>query len=179
MVRTAQSRLATARKTLTVEAFTPARTAISTADRSTRHDEHARKPKSSNKNQVRYAALVDEACAPAGQSPVRPYWRMLERGPLVTEPLSDSEQRVLGLEYQEVAGETVQIALRGMPTRTFTVHASRAADGRCASWVGATIAGVPARVASVFVQQKLFGVDYVLLSGVSEAGAVVRERIVP
>jgi hypothetical protein len=55
----------------------------------------------------------------------------------------------------------------------------RAADGRCASWVGATIAGVPAHVASVFVQQKLFGVDYVLLSGVSEAGAVVRERVVP
>jgi hypothetical protein len=135
--------------------------------------------KSSNKNQVHYAALVDEACAPAGQSPVRPYWRMLERGPLVTEPLSDSEQRVLGLEYQEVAGETIQIALRGMAARTFTVHTSRAADGRCASWVGATIAGVPARVASVFVQQKLFGVDYVLLSGVSEAGAVVRERVAP
>jgi hypothetical protein len=135
--------------------------------------------KSSNKNQVHYAALVDEACAPAGQSPVRPYWRMLERGPLVTEPLSDSEQRVLGLEYQEVAGETIQIALRGMPARTFTVHTSRAADGRCASWVGATIAGVPARVASVFVQQKLFGVDYVLLSGVSEAGAAVRERVAP
>jgi hypothetical protein len=104
---------------------------------------------------------------------------MLERGPLVTEPLSDSEQRVLGLEYQEVAGETIQIALRGMPTRTFTVHTLHAADGRCASWVGATIAGVPAHVASVFVQQKLFGVDYVLLSGVSEAGAVVRERVVP
>ena len=135
--------------------------------------------KSSNKNQVHYAALVDEACVPAGQSPVRPYWRMLERGPLVTEPLSDSEQRVLGLEYQEVAADTVQIALRGMPTRTFTVHTSRAADGRCASWVGATIAGVPARVASVYVQQKLFGVDYVLLSGLSEAGAVVRERVVP
>lgn len=135
--------------------------------------------KSSNRNQVHYAALVDEACAPAGQSPVHPYWLMRERGPLVTEALSDREQRVLGLEYQEVAGETVQFALRGMPARTFTVHTSRAADGRCAAWVGAAIAGAPARVASVFVQQKMFGVDYVLLSGVSETGAVVRERVVP
>jgi hypothetical protein len=104
---------------------------------------------------------------------------MLERGPNVTEPLSERELRVLGLERQEVAGDTVQMALRGMPSRTFTVHTGRAADGRCSSWVGATIAGVPARVASVYVQQKLFGVDYVLVSGVTESGTVVRERVTP
>jgi hypothetical protein len=135
--------------------------------------------KSSNKNQVHYAARVDDTCAPAGKSPVRPYWLMLERGPGVIEPLSEGEQRVLGLEHQEVTPESVQFALRGMPARTFTVHTSRAADGRCASWIEATIDGVPARVASVFVQQKLFGVDYVLLSGVSEAGATVCERVRP
>ncbi len=159
-----------------------AQAATSRADPATQRSELASVlviAKSSNKNQVHYAALVDDTCAPAGQSPVRPYWLMLERGLGVVEPLSDGEQRVLGLEHQEVTAESIQFALRGMPTRTFTVHTSRAADGRCASWVGATIAGVPARVASVFVQQKLFGVDYVLLSGISEAGATVREQVRP
>jgi hypothetical protein len=43
--------------------------------------------------------------------------------------------------------------------------------------VGTTIAGVPARVGGVFVRQKLLGVDYVLLTGWSEDGKAVRERI--
>jgi hypothetical protein len=135
--------------------------------------------KSSNRNQVHYAALVDEACAPAGPSPVRPYWRMLERGPLATEPLRDGEQHLLGLEREEVAGDAVQFALRGMPARTFTVHTWRASDGRCASSVMTTIAGASARVDSVFVQQKLFGVDYVLLTGWTNDGTLVRERVSP
>jgi hypothetical protein len=159
-----------------------ARAATSGVDPATQHSELPSVlviTKSSNKNQVHYAALLDDACAPAGRSPVRPYWLMLERGPQVIEPLSDGEQHVLGLEHQEVTAESIQFALRGMPSRTFTVHTSRGADGRCASWVGATIAGEPARVASVFVQQKLFGVDYVLLSGVSEAGASAREQVRP
>jgi hypothetical protein len=133
--------------------------------------------KSSNRNQVHYAALVDDACMPAGPSPVRPYWRMIERGPLATEPLLDSEQRVLGLERQAVVGDSIQLALRGIPTRTITVRVSRAPDGRCSASAETTIAGVPARVASVHVQQKLLGVDYVLLTGWSQDGAVVRERV--
>ena len=119
--------------------------------------------KSSNKNQLHYAAQVDDACVPVGEAPVRPYWRMLERGPNETR--------------QEVSGNTVQIALRAMPARTFTVHTQRAKDDRCSSWVGTTIAGVPARVGGVFVRQKLLGVDYVLLTGWSEDGKAVRERI--
>jgi hypothetical protein len=135
--------------------------------------------KSSNKNEVHYAARVDEACAPAGPSPVRPYWLMLERGPLVTEPLSDSEQRVLGIEHQDVAGDRVEIALRGMPARAIVVRTWRAADGRCASMAETTIAGVRARLASVYVQQTLFGVDYVVFTGWTDDGATVRERVSP
>jgi hypothetical protein len=41
-----------------------------------------------------------------------------------------------------------------------------------------TIAGVTAKVAQVHVQQKLFGVDYVLLTGWSN-GALVSERLSP
>jgi hypothetical protein len=133
--------------------------------------------KSSNKNQVHYAALVSDECVPVPQAPLRPYWRMLERGPVATEPLLDSEQRWLGLERQDVASDTIQMSLRAMPSRTFAVHVARAADGRCSSWVGTTVAGVPVRVANIYVQQKLFGVDYVLLSGWSEEGTLVQERV--
>jgi hypothetical protein len=134
--------------------------------------------KSSNKNQVHYAARVDDSCTPVGPSPVRAYWLMLEHGPHATEPLLDREKKMLGLERQEVSGNTVQFALRAMPGRTFVVHTSWV-DNQCSSWVGTTIAGVAARVTSVYVQQKLFGVAYVLLSGASEDGAAVRERVSP
>ena len=73
--------------------------------------------------------------------------------------------------------DATRFALRAMPARLFTLHTGRAADGSCSSWIGTTIAGVPARVAEVYAQQKLFGVDYVLLSGWSEDGTLVRERI--
>jgi hypothetical protein len=135
--------------------------------------------KSSNRNQVNYSLLVDDACAPAGHAPVRPYWRMLERGPLVTEPLSDSEQRVLGVERQEVAGSRVQIALRGMPDRPIVIETQRTPEGRCSASAEMTIAGVQARVASVFVQQRFLGIGYVLLTGWSQDGKTVSERLSP
>ena len=134
--------------------------------------------KSSNRNQVAYAETVDESCAPVGPSPVRPYWRMLEKGPGATEGLTSQEERALGLQRQQIAGDTVQVALRAMPDRQFGIHVARAADGRCSSYVTTTIAGVPARLEGIFVQQKLFGsVDYVQLTGTAEGGSVVRERV--
>lgn len=133
--------------------------------------------KSSNRNQVNYSVLVDDACAPAGSAPVRPYWRMLERGPAATEPLSGSEERMLGVERQDVAGNRVQIALRGMPGRTITIDTQRTPEGRCAATAEMTISGVLAKVASVYVKQKFLGIDYVLLTGQSEDGTTVRERL--
>ncbi len=135
--------------------------------------------KSSNRNEVHYAVRVDETCAPGGPRPVSPYWRMLERGPDVTESLSNSEQRVLGIERQDVTATGIRLVLRGLPGRTLTIHTLRGPDGRCTSSVDTTVAGITARVASVYVKQKLFGVDYVLLTGVSQEGAVVQERVVP
>jgi uncharacterized protein DUF4833 len=135
--------------------------------------------KSSNKNQVHYAVQVDESCAPTGGQPVSPYWLMLERGPDVTEPLSGSEERVLGVERQEVASDGIHVTLRAFPAKPLTIHTWRTDGGRCTSAVDMTVAGVTARVASVFVKQKLFGVAYVLLTGVSANGAVVQERVVP
>lgn len=133
--------------------------------------------KSSNKNEVHYAAYVDEKCAPAGATPVHPYWLMLESGPGVTEPLSSRELRILGVASQDVAGDAIRFVVSGMPSRTFIAHTGRGADGACTSWVETTIAGSEARLLGVYVKQKLFGVDYVLLTGRTPEGKPVQERL--
>ncbi len=135
--------------------------------------------KSSNRNEVHYAAYVDEKCAPVTSAPVHPYWLMLERGPGVVEPLSSSEARVLGVANQEVSGDAIRFNVSGMPSKTFVAHTGRAPDGTCASWVDTTIAGARARLLSVFVKQRLLGVDYVLLTGSTPDGKPVQERISP
>jgi Domain of unknown function (DUF4833) len=134
--------------------------------------------KSSNKNQVNYAVQVNEACVPAGRTPVHPYWRMLERGADATEPLVDSELRAFGIERQSVDGAGgVKVVLRGFPARAITIRTWLAPDGRCASSASMTIDGSPARVTTVYVRQKLFGVDYVEVTGATSSGELVRERL--
>jgi hypothetical protein len=136
--------------------------------------------KSSNRNEVQYSVQVDEACAPTGNAPVRPYWRMLELGPGATAPLTDAELSVLGVDSQEVDGNRVQVTLKGFPGRRIAIETQRDVGGGCASSVQTTIAGVPAVVTAVHVKQRLFGlVDYVLLTGLSRDGKLVSERISP
>jgi hypothetical protein len=135
--------------------------------------------RSSNKNEVTYAVRVDDACAPTGANPVRVYWRMLERGRDVVEPLRADEERAFGIGRQQSDAAGVHLTLRGLPARAITIRTARAPGGTCSASVLTTIAGVPARVASVQVHETLFGVGYVQLTGWSEAGAVVRERLSP
>jgi hypothetical protein len=133
--------------------------------------------KSSNKNQVHYSVQVDDACAPTGAAPVHPYWRMLEKSPDATEPLGGMEQRAFGIARQDVEGDNVRISLRALPARPITIHTVRGNDGRCTSSASVTINGAPARIDNVYVKLKLFGVDYVQLTGIAEDGRVVRERL--
>jgi hypothetical protein len=133
--------------------------------------------KSSNRNQVNYAVQVDEACVPSGTAPVHPYWRMLERSADATEPLVDAELRVLGVQRQNINATGVNVVLRGMPGRSITIRTWRGPDGQCASSANMTIAGVAARITNVFVRQKLFGVDYVEVTGSTPNGELVRERL--
>jgi Domain of unknown function (DUF4833) len=133
--------------------------------------------KSSNRNEVHYAVAVDPTCAPSGPQPVLPYWLMLERGPDITEPLSDREQRYLGISTQNVTPRGIELTLRAVPGRVLTIRTWSEPGGRCSSSVDMTIAGTPTRLVGVFAQQKLFGVAYVLLTGVTAEGATVRERI--
>jgi hypothetical protein len=133
--------------------------------------------KSSNRNQVNYAVQVDEACMPSGPAPVHPYWRMLERSANATEPLVEGELRAFGVQRQNIDGGGVNVVLRGMPARSITIRTWRGPDGKCASSASMTIAGIAARVTNVFVRQKLFGVDYVEVTGSTPRGELVRERL--
>ncbi len=133
--------------------------------------------KSSNKNQVHYAVEVNDVCAPIGSAPVRPYWRMLERGPNATEPLLDREQRAYGIASQRAEGSIVHMVLRALPSRPITIQTARAADGTCTATTTVDISNVMARLHDIYVKQSLFGVDYLLLTGWADSGAVIREKL--
>ncbi len=132
--------------------------------------------KSSNKNQVNYSVAVDDACTPSGASPVHAYWRMLEKGPDATEGLSGGEERAFGIERQNVDRDSVRVTLRALPARPITIHTARG-SGQCVATASTTINGVSARISSVFVKIKLFGVDYVQLTGVADDGSIVKEKL--
>jgi len=136
--------------------------------------------KSENKNQVHYAVRVDDRCELASPSPVYAYWRMLERGPSVTEPLLSREEAAYGIARQQVAGDTVTVWLRALPQRPITVRVARGPDGACTTTAETTIAGHAARLFNVHVSLGFLRVDHLLLTGWEEPdGRVVRERINP
>ncbi len=132
--------------------------------------------KTQNRNQVHYAVKVDGACRPVNPTPVRPYWRMLEKGSQATEPLLDREQPAFGIDRQAVDGATVRVVLRALPSRPVLIQTWRSPEGRCVSLATTTIAGVRARLYNVHVVLRMFGVDYLLMTGYRDDGSVVRER---
>jgi hypothetical protein len=140
--------------------------------------------KSENKNQVHYGIHLDAGCAPASDAPVFAYWRMLERGPLVTEPLLSRETAAYGLASQSVqrtgSGGRVVVILSALPRRPIVVESAVATDG-CAAGAHTAIGGVPASLGSVYLQLRWpFGVDYLMLAGRSSAdGRLLHERIAP
>jgi hypothetical protein len=137
--------------------------------------------KTQNRNQVHYAVAVDAACRPKGAAPVRAYWRMLERGPDATAPLLDREQPAYGIARQDVEGDSVRIVLRALPARPIQIQTGQAPDGTCRSVAYITISGTRARLFNVHVACGWLcsRVVYLLLTGWTDAGAVVRERVEP
>jgi Domain of unknown function (DUF4833) len=133
--------------------------------------------KSSNKNEVHYAVEVDDACVPAGASPVHPYWRMFEKSADATETLGAHEERAYGIARQEVDGSAVRIVLRSLRQRPITIRTWRGDQGMCMSEANATIGGSAARLDGIYVKLKFLGVDYVELSGMTPSGVKVRERL--
>jgi hypothetical protein len=135
--------------------------------------------KSDNRNELHYGVLMNQACAPAVSDAIRPYWLMRERGPHVTETLSNRERDRLGVTHQDVDGQQIRFFLAGMPARAFVAHVARDTTGSCTSWVDTTVAGLPARVVGVHAKLRFFGIDYVQITGRTPDGKLVQERISP
>lgn len=139
--------------------------------------------KSENRNQVHYGVHLDGACAPVGPSPVFAYWRMLEQGPLATEPLLKREVGAYGVAEQQVIergaeGGRVTLRLHALPARPITIE-TRAHGSGCEATATTVIGGAPASLRSVYAQLRWpFGVDHLVLSGNLLAdGRAVEERI--
>ena len=102
---------------------------------------------------------------------------MLEKGADATEALGSQEERAYGIAQQQVERDTVRIVLRGLPQRPITIRTWRSDGGACTSEATTSISGTPARLDGIYVKLKLFGLDYVELSGVGPNGAAVREKL--
>jgi len=135
--------------------------------------------KSENKNQVHFAVHVDDQCRPAGPTPVEAYWRMLERGANVTEPLLREEERVYGIASQAVEGARVTIRLRALSSRPISIATWKDGSGACRATATTAINGKTARLYDVHVVLGPLGVRHVLVVGWGDDGEVVREQISP
>jgi hypothetical protein len=140
--------------------------------------------KSENRNQVQYAVRVDDRCQPLAQSPVFAYWRMLEKGPTVTEPLLAHELDAYGIASQVTTrtpegAAAVHLVLRAVRGRPIAVDVSRNASGACQALATVSISGTPAHLFDVYVKLKWpFGVESILLQGWSLDGArVLKEKL--
>jgi hypothetical protein len=134
--------------------------------------------KSENRNQVVYAVRVDEACRPAGQSPVHAYWQNLEVGPNAESPLLFIEQPAYGLASQEaLSGDAVKVRLRALPDRPIVVHTQHTESG-CMATATATVSSRPVALYNVYARlRRIFGVESVTISGREAGGAIVQEVV--
>jgi len=141
--------------------------------------------KSENKNQVQFAVRLDSHCVPVGERPVFAYWRMLEKGPTVTEELLACEQPAYGIEAQAVGargeGEgSIELRLRALTDRRITVRSYRAEAG-CAARAETAIEGVLANLYNVHALLRWpFGVERIYVSGwAADDGRLLRETVSP
>ena len=142
--------------------------------------------KTENRNYVQFAEHLDPTCAPAGNTPVYAYWRMLERGPSVIEALLPQEQPAYGVASQEVLerGEgrgLVRVTLRALATTPLFVESRRDPGGACEASARTSIGGVNARLFNVHaVLRWPFGIAHLVVSGWSLAdGHPVRDTRAP
>jgi hypothetical protein len=138
--------------------------------------------KTENRNYVQYAVRLDAHCDPVEGAPVYAYWRMVEHGPQVVEPLLPLEQRAYGIASQSVLERSeghslVKVTLRALAKAPLLVEAERNEGGQCAAYARMPIDGVEARLRNVHaVLRWPFGVARLLVSGSSVAdGRPVRE----
>jgi hypothetical protein len=140
--------------------------------------------KSNNRDRVDYGMRLDAACHPAGEDPVFPYWRNLERTPVTRHSLGFFARAAYGVSYQKTARTTPTGSDHGLRLkqvdRVIWVTTSRGESGRCTAIVRTRIAGVENAELDSFYA-KLggpFSVDYVDIKGKNlVTGAVLTERL--
>jgi hypothetical protein len=139
--------------------------------------------KSENRNQVHYAARVDERCRPVGASPVYAYWRMREHGPRATEPLLDREQPGYGLQPQQLVerngrGGSVRVRLRVWPDHPLTIELFPAANG-CAARALTDLHHQPTIIRSIYIELGfLFSINYAQLKATRLSdGRAITEKL--
>lgn len=141
--------------------------------------------KSDDRNRVDYGMRLDRKCAPYGEEPVFPYWRLFEPPlPVRTKPMEAMAKLAYGISTQHVVrrtasgGETT-IKLRQVK-RAIVITTSLGANGRCTALVRTKIANVQnVQLVSIFV--KLSGplsVSYIDIKGKKPATAMpIEERL--
>ncbi len=140
--------------------------------------------RSENRNQVHYGIRVDADCRPRGQNPVYVYWRMFEKGEQEVEALLGVEEPIYGLVAEQQVESTpegwrVRIQLRSFPGRVIDVDVVQE-NGGCATQASTKVAGSPARLDNIFVQNQWpFGIDHLLINGVRPDGQAIREKVRP
>jgi hypothetical protein len=141
--------------------------------------------KSEGKNRAEYGMRLDRNCAPYGDEPVFPYWRVLEPSPPApTKSMGTMAKLAYGISNQSVlkrtaSGGEATIQLRQVP-RTIFLKTSRGPDGRCTALVRTKIGSVLfAQLLSIFV--KLSGplsVTYIDIKGKHpDTGESIEERL--
>jgi hypothetical protein len=139
--------------------------------------------KSENKNRVQYVVDVDAQCRPVGSHPVRGFWQMLERGPSVREGLLPREEPLYGIRSQVRGGSDapwiVDAKLRSLDRLPLRIEVLKT-DSGCVAKAVARIDQDDARLAWAHVDLGLFGVNHVVLAGLSvRDGRTVRTNIRP
>jgi len=135
--------------------------------------------KSQNQNQVPYGVQLDERCRSTGHRPVVSYWRMLEEGRGIFEPLTKRERSYFGIAWQDPEprseGGTIELAVRGLKRhlRIVVESTEKGCRARALTRIGAAAAVLD----KVWAQIGFFRLSYVDLIGHLLDGERVRERI--
>lgn len=132
-----------------------------------------------NRNEVHYAVRYDEkACKPIGAEPVYGYWRVLEQGPDVYEPIGRFERIAYGIESQQIKGSDLIIQLKAFPDRAIRIVFDAAMGCKITPLLPINGQEAILKFISVFAEEGLIKptVKYVDINGV-KAGTNVTERI--
>ena len=135
--------------------------------------------RNTNRNEVHYAiATTGEERTLSGPAPVTGYWRMLEKGPDITEPITIFEQMAFGIASQQVNGPTVQVKLTALPDRVIDIERTKDNTGHFTAYT--TMDGSKAQLTDFYVFAEaafiMPKVKYIEIHGIKD-GLPVTERI--